>query len=143
MYYIYTMYNNVKYILCKTFMFSFFFLFFFILNFFSFIFCQFGSIDIDLITIHPNCYLSLCDDKSNLYQQSYFYSFLLVISEKLLIVDNEVKIISIVLNDIMLLQLLHQLELVASQHRDTVIHKLLISDIKKVYATVIFGSYID
>jgi hypothetical protein len=39
-------------------------------------------------------------------------------------------------------QLLQQLELVASQNRDTVIHRLLVSDIKRVHATVIFRSYI-
>jgi hypothetical protein len=58
-------------------------------------------------------------------------------------VDDKGKTLAIVLNDIMLLQLLQQLELVASKYRDAVIHRLLVSDVREIHATVMFGSYIE
>jgi hypothetical protein len=93
--------------------------------------------------IRPNPYISSRDDKSNLYPRSYFHSLPLVVSGRSLIVDDEGKTIAIVLNDIVLPQLLQQLELVASQHRDAVICRLLVSDVREAYATVMFGSYIE
>jgi hypothetical protein len=82
-----------------------------------------------MIMIRLNPYISSRDDKSNLYPQSYFHSLSLVISGRSLIVDDEGKTIAVVLNDIVPPQLLQQLELVASQHRDAVIRRLLVSDI--------------
>jgi hypothetical protein len=95
----------------------------------------------NLITIHSNPYISLHDDKSNLYQRSYFYSFSLVVSGRSLIVNDEGKTLAVVLNDIVLLQLLQQLELVASKYRD--IRRSLVSDVRRAHATVMFGSYIE
>jgi hypothetical protein len=96
-----------------------------------------------MIMIHSNPYISSRDDKSNLYPRSYFHSLPLVVSERSLIVDDEDKTIAVVLNDIVPPQLLQQLELVASQHRDTVIRRLLVSDVREAHATVIFSSYIE
>jgi hypothetical protein len=58
-------------------------------------------------------------------------------------VNDEGKTIAVVLNDIVLLYLLQQLELVASKHRDAVIHSSLVSDVRRAHATVMFGSYIE
>jgi hypothetical protein len=58
-------------------------------------------------------------------------------------VDDEGKIIAIVLNDIMPLHLLQQLELVASKHRDAVICSSLVSDVREAHATVMFSLYIE
>jgi hypothetical protein len=93
--------------------------------------------------IRPNLYISSRNDKSNLYPRSYFHSLPLVISGRSLIVNDKGKTIAIVLNDIVPPQLLQQLELVASQHRDAVIHRLLVSDVRGTHATVMFGSYIE
>jgi hypothetical protein len=96
-----------------------------------------------MIMIRPNPYISSRDDKSNLYPRSYFHSLPLVVSGRSLIVDDEGKTIAVVLNDIVPPQLLQQLELVASQHRDAVIRRLLVSDVRGAHATVMFGSYIE
>jgi hypothetical protein len=96
-----------------------------------------------LITIRPNPYISSRDDKSNLYQRSYFHSLSLVVFGRSLIVNDEGKTIAIVLNDIVPLHLLQQLELVASKHRDAVIRSSLVSDVRKAHAMVIFGLYIE
>jgi hypothetical protein len=113
-------------------------------SWFSFhLFCKFGSVGIDMIMIRPNLYISSHDDKSNLYPWSYFHSLPLVVSRRSLIVDDEGKTIAVVLNDIVSPQLLQQLELVASQYRDAVIHRLLVSDVRGAHATVMFGSYIE
>jgi hypothetical protein len=58
-------------------------------------------------------------------------------------VDDEDKTLAIVLNDIVPLQLLQQLELVASKYRDAVIRRSLVSDVREAYATVMFSSYIE
>jgi hypothetical protein len=96
-----------------------------------------------LITIHPNPYISSQDDKSNLYQRSYFHSLSLVVSGRSLIVNDKGKTIAVVLNDIVLLYLLQQLELVASKHRDAVICSSLVSDVRGAHVTVMFGSYVE
>jgi hypothetical protein len=90
-----------------------------------------------------NLYISLRDNKSNLYPQSYFHSLPLVVSKRSLIVDDKGKTIAVVLNDIVLSQLQQQLELVANQHKDVVIYRLLVSDVREAHTTVIFGSYIE
>jgi hypothetical protein len=79
--------------------------------------------------ICPNPYISSHDDKLNLYPRSYFHFLPFIVSGRSLIVDDEGKTIAVVLNDIVPPQLLQQLEFVASQYRDAVIRRLLVSDV--------------
>jgi hypothetical protein len=79
---------------------------------------------------------------SRTYISVVIFTLSLVISRRSLIVNDEGKTIAVVLNDIVPLHLLQQLELVASKHRDAVICSSLVSDVRGVHATVMFGSYI-